>query len=367
MSNTNDFYKSCVGLKKNKLTLIKYLGKDRNGKPRFNAICDCGKNDDNIDYYLWRDNLKCDCKDCAKKRKSESSRKKIIIGEKYGRFTPIKELPHEYGEPIKYQCLCDCGNPEPIILSTGELGRKEKNNAGCWSCRQLHLEGQTFGRLLVLQKDPNDNKKWLCKCNCGNKNIVSVLGCHLVDGHTKSCGCFKIERTKEVKKNYNTFDMSNSEYGICLMSNGSFIFDKEDYEMFNEFVWHITNYNIVTRYQGKEIYASTLLFPDIDQRRYIIRYKNKNTFDLRKSNLEITTYSERNLKKVIQSNNKSGIIGVTQNRSGSWRASLTYQGELITKCFKEFKDAVVYRLQLEKDYIGEEYAPQRHLFEQYNI
>ena len=28
----------------------------------------------------------------------------------------------------------------------------------------LHLEGQTFGYLKVLQRDPNKKKYWICQC-----------------------------------------------------------------------------------------------------------------------------------------------------------------------------------------------------------
>lgn len=56
--------------------------------------------------------------------------------------------------------------------------------------------GKVFGKLTVVSvgenyKSPGGKKRrrWLCVCKCGRK--VSVFSCHLVSGHTRSCGrCF---------------------------------------------------------------------------------------------------------------------------------------------------------------------------------
>lgn len=37
--------------------------------------------------------------------------------------------------------------------------------------------------------------RWLCQCDCGS--TVEVVGGNLKNGHTKSCGCLKIEEFKE--------------------------------------------------------------------------------------------------------------------------------------------------------------------------
>jgi hypothetical protein len=61
---------------------------------------------------------------------------------------------------------------------------------------QLHnLNGQKFGRLTVLSCDGTDkngkNTQWLCLCQCGAQKTVSR--CHLVQGETRSCGCWQSE------------------------------------------------------------------------------------------------------------------------------------------------------------------------------
>lgn len=67
----------------------------------------------------------------------------------------------------------------------------------------IDLTNQKFGRLKVLQFAEIKNHKsyWMCKCNCGN--VVKVSSWMLKSGHTKSCGCLKIEilKQKTIKAN----------------------------------------------------------------------------------------------------------------------------------------------------------------------
>ena len=60
-------------------------------------------------------------------------------------------------------------------------------------CR-LSLKGEVFGRLTVLDyayTDKHGKTMWKCKCECGNE--VVVVGSHLKNGHTQSCGCIQKE------------------------------------------------------------------------------------------------------------------------------------------------------------------------------
>lgn len=55
-----------------------------------------------------------------------------------------------------------------------------------------------FGRLTVIKevgRDKNKKYQWLCRCDCGNEKVV--IGDHLKDGHTTSCGCYAKERASQ--------------------------------------------------------------------------------------------------------------------------------------------------------------------------
>lgn len=57
---------------------------------------------------------------------------------------------------------------------------------------RLHnLQGQVFGRLIVIERQPSTDKRtrWRCRCECGVETIV--LGELLKSGRTKSCGCLR--------------------------------------------------------------------------------------------------------------------------------------------------------------------------------
>lgn len=58
--------------------------------------------------------------------------------------------------------------------------------------RKLNLIGQTFGRLSVISESDKKRKgrtAWLCRCSCGNTNIVTTHDLQI--GSTRSCGCLK--------------------------------------------------------------------------------------------------------------------------------------------------------------------------------
>jgi len=63
----------------------------------------------------------------------------------------------------------------------------------------VDLDGQQFGRLTVVRyagrvgKRGHGGSKWLCLCECGNETIAATQ--KLRSGLTKSCGCYRDERT----------------------------------------------------------------------------------------------------------------------------------------------------------------------------
>lgn len=63
---------------------------------------------------------------------------------------------------------------------------------------KITMVGQRYGRLVVVaesEKHYCGNAFWDCKCDCGN--ICVVRGAYLRSGHTKSCGCYKAEKSAE--------------------------------------------------------------------------------------------------------------------------------------------------------------------------
>lgn len=59
----------------------------------------------------------------------------------------------------------------------------------------VDLTGKKFGRLTVLSRAENNahgKAQWLCHCECGKE--VVIIGQHIRNGNSKSCGCLNMDR-----------------------------------------------------------------------------------------------------------------------------------------------------------------------------
>lgn len=87
---------------------------------------------------------------------------------------------------------------------------------------KLNLIGRRFSRLKVMEeKRLNDGRRgWMCVCNCGNTKIVRTN--HLLDGSTKSCGCYRKEvNKKHGKRNSLTYSVWSNIKQRCYNPNAS--------------------------------------------------------------------------------------------------------------------------------------------------
>ena len=91
-----------------------------------------------------------------------------------------------------WECKCKCG--KIVLVPQSNLTSGHTKSCGCYRyeyglTHHSDLIGQKFGRLLVVKRD---NRKWLCKCDCGNELLVSTS--NLRRKNTTSCGCYWKER-----------------------------------------------------------------------------------------------------------------------------------------------------------------------------
>ena len=239
------------------------------------------------------------------------------------------------------------------------------------------LTGQIFGRLKVLcQADdyvrPTGQRvaRWSCECSCEEHKIIKTLGSRLKSGETQSCGCLAKELASRRKHKTNKYDLSK-EYGIgwTTNTNREFYFDLGDYDIIKDYCWiERTNNSTGGKYlsakcNGKHIKMFHLLgFKGYD-------HENRNPFDNCRKNLRPASYAENSRNATVQHNNTSGFIGVSfDKKSNKWHAYITYDNKRINLGYFINKiDAVVSRLNGELKYFGPHFAPQRHLFDDYNI
>lgn len=159
------------------------------GKPRlyWNCTCSCGKI-----THVTPDQLKSgrvvSC-GCMRNEKNKTRRyKKILPGTQSGKLTTTGKI-EKRGKYEYLECKCSCGNT--CMVSKKDFLSGKAISCGCarieTTMDKLHLEGQIFGSLLVLKRDPSCNK-WICRClKCGRETSVESVS--LKSGHVKTCGC----------------------------------------------------------------------------------------------------------------------------------------------------------------------------------
>lgn len=66
--------------------------------------------------------------------------------------------------------------------------------------KRIDITGERFGRLVAMKYAYTDKEKkavWECVCDCGTHKMVRAKD--LKSGNTKSCGCAKVERARNLK------------------------------------------------------------------------------------------------------------------------------------------------------------------------
>jgi hypothetical protein len=234
--------------------------------------------------------------------------------------------------------------------------------------------GQKFGRLEVIdqyEKDCSDGCKrtfLYCKCDCSNKKEVLVN--QLLKGSTVSCGCYRNEKLSLLNKKYNRYDLSG-DYGVgYTFKDEEFYFDLSDYDLIKNYCWSLDSNGYVVSYsplRRKKIELQDLILDNFDKDKDVrIDHENRIRWDDRRDNLRFVTHQQNNYNKGISSRNTSGIIGVCKAKN-LWESGLKMNGVFMArKLFESFDDAVFFRLCAEKEFFGE-FAPQKHLFQQYGI
>ena len=230
--------------------------------------------------------------------------------------------------------------------------------------------GVPDSRLVVAQQvedyirpDGRHEAQYLCKCNCGSDKNVIALKYSIQKGSVKSCGC--------IVKKYNKYDLSG-DYGVGWTSNtnNEFYFDLEDYDKIKDYCWcEIIDNKGYHSLNSKEYDNNKKVI----KMNWIIIGKNydhinRNPLDNRKSNLRKASITENNRNKSLRVNNTSGVIGVCfENDRQKWKAYIMVDGKKARiGSFINKVDAIRARLEAEAKYYGE-FAPQRHLFEEYGI
>ena len=220
--------------------------------------------------------------------------------------------------------------------------------------------GNKYGRLTVVSRaddhvSSGGNKfaMWNCKCDCGNPELIAVLGASLRNGNTKSCGCYAKELANLRMRKINLYWLTDDcIIGYCYNAK-SFKIDIEDYDLIKDYSWSVNQQGYV-RTQDCKTKEDILLHRLVTHcpEDMVVDHNNHITTDNRKSNLTVCTQSENMQNTVLRSDNKSGCKGVSWDKARQkWKAQLRINKQLVfNKRFDSYEDAVKARKEAEEKY-----------------
>lgn len=287
----------------------------------------------------------------------------------------IKPLELYIDRKTKIEVMCEiCGHQWRV--SPNSLLNNKKGN-GCPNCARINntKSHQQYidevkainPNIQVIGEYKNSSTKIKVKCLINNCEYEwDVYPNSILQGH----GCPKCagQVSEDIK-----YDLSG-EYGIgwTANTNRAFIFDLDDYEKIYNYHWYElkdknTNYSRVCakRKSGDSwVYLHTI----ITGKKHI-DHQDRDTFNNRKNNLRQCSQANNTRNSSKRSTNTSGFIGVGfDKRRNKWFAEIHYNHKhIFCGSYSNKTDAIRARLNAELQYFGIEFAPQRHLFEEYNI
>lgn len=164
---------------------------------RWRCQCDCGGEILATRPQLVSGNVaSCGCvpRQYASKRHAED-----LTGQQFGRLTALRRAENDKYGKVCWLCRCSCGNEavvQALMLKSGKTqscGCKKHDN----TYKKYDLSGRRFGRLTacypVNREDRVRSGYWHCRCDCGNELDVSTGS--LLQGLTRSCGCWNREQS----------------------------------------------------------------------------------------------------------------------------------------------------------------------------
>lgn len=237
----------------------------------------------------------------------------------------------------------------------------------------------------VIERVKIDGRKdTLWRCRCRNDGNIFVAGAYqLRNGRSSSCGCKRAMKAKRALSKTNIYsDIKEDEHGKYMIgyttnNNTPFYFDAEDFDLIKNFCWidykmcNCRNFIILKAHVSKEqqdkykITKTTILFHQLIGCKYY-DHIDRNHLNNRKYNLRKCTHAQNSTNRSIQSNNKSGVIGICYYQN-AWNVELSLnKKKVFLGRFQNFEEAVKVRLLAEIKYFGE-FAPQKHLYKKYGV
>lgn len=184
--------------------------------------------------------------------------------------------------------------------------------------KRINIIGEQYGRLTVLKEveQIGYERRFLCKCICGNEKIVGMS--QLRTGKTKSCGCLN----KEITSQKNTRDLTGKRFGKLTVIGRS----KEKHQTQTKAIWQCkcdcgNTLDVLSTYLTSGDTTSC----GCHRKQLGIELQQNN-----KKNFWNDGVFSPILKSKRRSDNTTGVKGVSLNRrNGKYRAQISIKGKKI--------------------------------------
>lgn len=251
-----------------------------------------------------------------------------------------------------WNCLCECGK-ETTATST-ELVNEKKKSCGCsrTDANIDRLSGETFGEFYVIEDVGSSNygRLYVCQCSCGMKLEMSSSHLKQIGKGSRKihCGCKEVVRIKPTTAKRYTHKMTGSP----------------TYNTWSNMVQRTTNENRwdYVHYGARGINVSEQwlrfenFFEDMGEKpegMSLERLKLDEGYC--KENCVWADETTQNYHQRVRKDSKSGVAGVTMNKSGAWLARLWKDGKLVHYSrHQSFESAVEARETSEIEHYGYE-------------
>lgn len=233
----------------------------------------------------------------------------------------------------------------------------------------IDMVGKKYGNLFIVEQFTSDrygsNRDFcVCLCDCGKTKTIN--GKNIRRGMTSSCGCIRPKAVFDACHKTNSYrNVDNSTMEGIDGKGRTFLFSKSKFKLIKDHCWNIDGNGYAhTRIGGKSVYLHNLVMGKDSP--YEVDHINRIRNDNRDENLRNTSRQMNAFNKNTPATNTSGIMGVSKVNNFRWHSFLSISGKRINKYSDNFWDAVVSRLKMEKEFLGE-FSPQKYLFEEYGI
>ena len=186
-----------IGQRFGLLTVTGDSGRRKGNSVLWRCRCDCGGERLATRQQLVSGNA-ASC-GCVPRQRASRRQAEDLTGRQFGDLTVLRRAESDGRRGVRWLCRCACG--KETVVPASQLKSGGTRSCGCKRYGTPHnkndLTGQRFGRLTALyhvaREDRARDSYWHCRCDCGKE--LDVYTGSLLQGRTRSCGCWDREQS----------------------------------------------------------------------------------------------------------------------------------------------------------------------------